>query len=87
VQIEAGQARVPRHHRQHPRRVGIVPQTPHPGAPVRAERDPPCVGTLLMPASTGDSSTSGSLDPSASQGWSPRRRRCTGAATRLFGSH
>lgn len=33
--------RVPRHSRQHVRRVGIVPQTPYARPRARAERDPP----------------------------------------------
>jgi hypothetical protein len=41
VQIEPRQVRVPPHRREHPRRLGLVPQTPHPRPGPRAQRDPP----------------------------------------------
>jgi hypothetical protein len=41
VEIEAREMRAPGGGREHPRRVGIVPHAPHPGAGARTESDSP----------------------------------------------
>src|SRR5207249_860792 len=84
VKIVARHVRVSWVVRQHPWRVRLLPHPPHTPASAKPERDPARTEALLMPASIGDSSATGSeRERSAAVASKPRRQRRRHTSTQI----